>query len=99
MIILEVPSGTSDGQAHKPDKMLILHGFSTAETASSASTAEVIIRHGINASAPMICAPINFASDGFGYPTFFPVPLPCPNGIFIDRVSGETTIILYVDYQ
>jgi hypothetical protein len=79
--------------------MLILHGFSTAESAGSAGTAEVVIRHGSKSTSPMVCAPINFAADGFGYPTFFPVPIPCPDGIYIHLVSGETTIVLYVDYQ
>jgi hypothetical protein len=99
MILLPIQSGTVGALAHKPDKMLILHGYSTAETALTASTAEIIIRHGTNAAAEMIAAPINFALDGCGQPLFFPQPLPCPKGIFIDRVSGETTIILYVDYQ
>jgi hypothetical protein len=99
MVIVEVPSGSGDGVACYPDPKLILHGFSSAESAGSASTAEVVIRHGVGSSGQMVCAPINFAADGFGYPTFFPHPVPCPNGIFIDRVSGSTTIILYVDYQ
>jgi hypothetical protein len=99
MIILEVKSGTGSCLAHKPDPMLILHGFSASETAGSASTAEIVVRRGTNSTGTMICPPINFASDGFGYPTFFPQPIPCYEGIFIDRVSGETTIVLYVDYQ
>jgi hypothetical protein len=99
MWTIEVSSGASDAVAHIANDMLILHGFSTAETAGSASTAEVVLRHGTNDTSPMLCAPINFASDGFGYPTFFPVPMYCPNGIFVERRSGETTVILYCDYQ
>lgn len=99
MIPIVSNSSTADNQVCLPNPMLVLHGFSCAETAGSAGTAELVIRHGTKATDPMIVAPINFAADGFGYPTFFPVPMQCPNGIYVDRVSGETTVVVYVDYE
>jgi hypothetical protein len=99
MIVEVIDSGSGSGVALVANPQLILHGFSTAETAGTAATAEVVIRHGNSVSGKMLCAPMNFAADGFGYPTFYPYPIPCPNGIFIQRVSGSTTIVLYVDYQ
>jgi len=99
MIPKTVASGTASVIAMQPDPMLVLWGFSMAESAGTASTAEIIIRHGINVQGQELAAPVNFASDGFGYPTFFPVPIPVPNGVYIQRVSGETTVVLYYDRQ
>jgi len=86
-------------QAVEPHRQLVLWGVSAAETASVAAAAECVIRHGNGITAPMLFAPMNFAADGFCYPTFVPFPMLCPNGIFVERRSGETTLILYVDYQ
>jgi hypothetical protein len=99
MIIKTVGSGTASVIALSPDPMLILWGFSMAETAGTAATAEIVIRHGITVAGDMLAAPVNFASDGFGYPTFFPMPIQVPNGIFLQRVSGETTVVFYYDKQ
>ena len=99
MIVVEIAGTVGDIQGVDPHPMLVLWGFSVAESASSASTAEIVIRPGTTANDPMICAPINFAADGYGPPAFFPHPVQCPKGIFVDRVSGSTTVVLYVDYQ
>lgn len=90
-------SGTDSKVLLEPNPDLIIHGVSYAETASSASTAEIVIYHGQNASGVMIMPPVNFASDGFGPPHDFIKPLYCPNGIYLQRVSGETTVIVYYD--
>jgi hypothetical protein len=99
MLIKTIASGTGDILALDPDPMLILWGFSHAETASSAATAEINIYHGKSSDGQMLTAPINFAADGYGYPSFFPQPISCPNGVYVERVSGETTVIIYYDYQ
>lgn len=92
-----VASGTGDVQAVSGTKYnLRLVGFSVAETAGTAATAEVVLRHGTAATDDPLVAPINLAADGFG--TFwYPPGIPCPNGIYVDRVSGTTTLVLYVD--
>ena len=99
MLPIHVVSAGGNIQALDSHRNLVLWGFSAAESASSASTAECVIRHGNSTSAPPLFAPMNFAADGFCYPTFVPFPMQCPNGIFVERVSGVTTLILYVDYQ
>ena len=104
MITVVVDAGAADSQAVPAtpagsDIQWVLWGFSAAETAGTAATAECVLRHGNGPTSPILVAPMNFAADGFGYPTFFPVPLPVPNGIYVDRVSGTTTIVLYVDKQ
>jgi len=91
-----VASGTADVAAVTGAYNLRLVGFSIAETASSAAAAEVVLRHGTSASDDPLVAPTNLAADGFG--TFwYPPGIPCPNGIYVDRVSGTTTLVLYVD--
>jgi hypothetical protein len=104
MISMPVASGTSDVQVippRNPSDLLgyVLWGYSSSETAGTADVAEAVIRHGVSSSAPILVAPINFAADGHGYPTFFPFPLPVPDGLFLDRVSGDTTFVFYVDKQ
>ena len=94
-----VPSGTLDVAAVAAAYNLRLIGFSVAETASVAAAAEVIIRHGTTDADDAVVAPINLDPDGFGvFPTLGPGDgIPCPKGIFVDRVSGTTTLVLYVD--
>ena len=99
MITVIVASETGSTVAVPSNMDLVLWGFSAAETSSGGATAECVIRHGVSTAGPMIFAPINFATDGFAYPTFLPRPYQCPNGIYIERRSGETTLVLYVDYQ
>ena len=99
MIPIEVTNSGGNIQAVQPKATLVLWGVSAAETAGSAGTAECVIRHGNGITSPMLFAPMNFAADGFCYPTFVPFPMQCPNGIFVERRSGQTTLILYIDYQ
>jgi hypothetical protein len=89
---------TSDQLGAAADPKLHLWGFAIAETASTGATAEVILRHGTSTDGAMIVPPINLAADGYGS-EWWPWPVRFPDGIFIDRVSGDTTIVLYVDYQ
>lgn len=93
---IEVASGTGDVQGVAARDDLVLDGFSVSETASSASTAEVVLRHGITDTSPLLTSHINLAADGYGM--FFVGGINCPNGIFIERVSGETELVLYVKY-
>ena len=94
-----IESGTGDVQALPAHPMLVLKGVSYSETASSASTAEIVLYHGTSTADKKILPPINFAADGYGYPHDFTEPLYVPNGVFLERVSGETTVLLYWDYD
>lgn len=99
MITVVMAGDTGSSVVREADPQLVLWGFSAAETAVSGAAAEAVIRHGTSANGSMIFAPINFAAEGFAYPTFLPNPVQCPNGIYLERRSGNTTFILYVDYQ
>lgn len=96
-IVMASETGSAVVSFANPD--LVIWGFSAAETSPSGGTAECVIRHGTSTAGSMVFAPINFAAEGFAYPTFLPNPLRCPNGIYLERRSGETTVILYVDYE
>ena len=89
-----VAADTADAQGIVGTYNLVLTGFSVAETAASAATAEVILRHGTTSSAAMLVAPINLEANGFGMYVCDP-PVIVPNGVFVDRVSGNTTVVLY----
>jgi len=90
---------SGDEQAVAPDPKLILWGCVASETAVSATTAEFSLFHGTSSAGQRILTPANFAADGFMYPIWFPHPVPCPDGIFIERTSGAVMLVLYVDYQ
>lgn len=99
MNALVVESSSASIQAAPANKKLKLWGVSGAETAASAAVAECVVRHGTDATGSMLWGPMNFAADGFCYPTFLPHAIACPNGIFVERRAGTTTLILYVDYE
>lgn len=97
--VVRVAAGTADAEAAvAANTHLKLYGFSVAETAASAAVAEVIILHGATqAAGTQVVAPVNLAADGFGQFSFN-FGIPCPNGITIDRVAGNTTLVLYIGY-
>ncbi len=90
---IPIASGTGDEQGVVAAYNLVLVGYSVAESASSAAAAEVILRHGTSNSAPLLAAPINLDANGYGH---FPTDIMAAAGIWIERVSGETTVVLYV---
>ena len=92
---IPLAAGTSDEQGEPAAYNLRLIGYSVAESASSAAAAEVILRHGTTSSAPLLAAPVNLDANGYGH---FVCDIICPAGIFIDRVSGNTTVVLYVEH-
>ena len=93
-----IAAGTGDQQGVNPHLALKLLGFSVAETAGTAAAAEVIIRHGESSSDPQLVAPINLDPNGFGIrPVGGEKGVECPKGIFIDRVSGNTSLVLYIE--
>ena len=90
-----VPSGTGNVQAVAAAWQLRLCGWSVSEDVAAVAT--VTIRHGTLATDPLAVAPINCAANGFGMWGISNQGIPCPNGIFIQRTAGTTTVILYVD--
>ena len=92
-----VASGTSDVAAVSGVWQLRLVGFSIGESGDPAATAEVKIYNGADANGDLIVGPINLAADGFGMFGPGKEGIPCPDGIFVERVSGTATITLYID--
>ena len=97
MLIKAVSSGDASMYVFDANKNIIIHGFSYSESAASAATAEIRLYHGEAIEDNYILPPVNFAADGFGIPHFFPQPIQIPNGLYLYRVSGETTVIIYYD--
>lgn len=101
MYTIAAPADTADKlvlpkQTGQPQ--IILLGYSCAETAATAATAEAIIIHGMDGTGEQIAPPINFSADGFDI-KFFPRPIAVPNGLYLDRISGNTTFVFYVDKE
>ncbi len=94
---IPVASGTGDTQVAAARPGLRLRGFSCTETAGSAATAEFILYHGTSNSDPQLLAPVTFLANGTGFPWFGDHGIDCPNGIYLDRISGTTTLVVYVD--
>ena len=90
-----VASGSTDVAAVTGAWNLRLCGWSVSE--DGGLTAAVTIRNGTDATGYAVVAPINLAANGFGMWGISNQGIPCPNGIFINRTSGTTTLILYTD--
>ncbi len=91
---INIDSGTGDEQGIVAAYNNRLVGYSVGETAGTAAAAEVKIRHGTAATDSLLVAPINLDANGFGH---FNCDIMCAKGIFIDRISGETELVLYVE--
>lgn len=86
---IHVASGTADSAQSAGT----LVGVCIRESAGTPAAAEVLIRNGTTASDPVVCI-FDLASNENRVD-----PLPavaCPDGIFVDRVAGETELVLYV---
>lgn len=96
--ITEVASGTGDAQGVSGATGLRLLGFSVRESAGTPATAEIILRHGTDATGTPI-AFVNVQANGNGddheSQWFGPEGIDVPNGVFVDRISGETHIVLF----
>ena len=93
---LATAAGTGDTAIIGARRNLRLIGYSVSESASSAAAAECILRHGTSVSDPQLVSPINCNANGFGMFWLGGNGINCPNGIFLDRVSGNTTLVVYV---
>jgi hypothetical protein len=97
MIPVEKKGIVGSVQAIAPNSKLILWGYHVSETAGA--TADVTLYHGLSTSDQALTGKLYMAANGAIPMVNFYNPIPCPNGIFISRGSGTTTVVLYVDYQ
>lgn len=91
-------SGTGDVEAAVAAAYnLKLCGFSLSEDAGS--TAVVKIYNGATiAAGALAVAPLNLAANGFGmWFASSAQGIPCHDGITVERVSGTSTVLLYID--
>lgn len=87
--LVVVASGTADVLALPSG---VLMGYSIRESGTVPAAAVVVLKHGPDAAGAPIAA-ISLAADGIE--TRELPAIRCPNGIFLDRESGETTVSLY----
>lgn len=83
-------TGTSDVQATTGSA--ILYGFSVRET-GAAAIGQVVLRNGTSASDPAV-AFIQVPISGWVVQQL--PAIDCPAGIFVDRGTGTTEVIVYV---
>jgi hypothetical protein len=89
-----VASGTTDVAGVAAGTGLRLLGYSIHESASSAAVATVIIRNGTSNAGGMLAAE-EIAADGAVTRWFGPNGIAAAAGIWIDRVAGETELVIY----
>lgn len=86
-----IATGTADAQGVTGAATLV--GYSIRESAATAAVATVIIRNGTLATDPAV-AIVELAANAS---TTAALPsVDCSNGVFIDRVAGETELVLYI---
>lgn len=88
---VNVASGTVDAQGFNGSCALV--GVFVRESAATAAAAEVILRDGTAATAPL-----RLAFDlGANEEQFLNLPaIEFATGVFVDRVAGETELVLYL---
>ena len=90
-----IASGTGDVQAVAAGKFLRLIGFSVGEDAGTAAAAEIKIFNGTSTGGEVVVPACNLAADGFGTFWYGPDGIPCANGIYLNRVTGTTEVVIY----
>lgn len=89
-----VPAGTTDVQGKAGQGGLRLMGYAVRESAGTPAVAEALLRHGTAATDPIL-AFVELAGNGKDAIWFGPNGIRCPNGVFVDRVAGNTEFVLY----
>lgn len=90
--VVAVAVGTGDAQAVAATRGLRLIGWSVRETAGAVATLNVV--HGTTTSDPVVGV-INLAAAQSDTQWCGPDGIDCPNGIFIDRLTGTTLVHIY----
>lgn len=72
---------------------LELLGYIIAETASSPAVAETQLINGVDGDGIKVTQVFNAASATHQFT--YPVPIPCPLGITVERIAGETAVTLF----
>jgi hypothetical protein len=86
-----IAAATGDEAGKAAATGLRLMGISIRETAGAVATLN--IEHGTANSSPVMLA-VNLAAAGSVVQWFGPQGLPCPSGIWIERLTGTTQVHL-----
>ncbi len=89
-----IAANTTDEAGIVPTTGLRLMGYSCRETAGAAATLN--LRHGTADTDPIV-ALINLAAGKSDTQWFGPQGLPVEGGIYVDRLTGESTITLHTN--
>lgn len=89
-----VATGTADAQGVAAATGLRLLGYSVRESAGTPAVAAVTLRNGEADTAAIIAVDELAANEG-KQRWFGPNGVACPLGIFVERVSGESEIVIY----
>ena len=84
---VHVASGSADVQGYTGSTTLM--GYSV----SAGAAATVVLRNGTSTAAPAV-ALVNLAAAGSE--TGVLPAVDCPDGVFVDRVTGTSELVLYV---
>lgn len=75
------------------DDRCVLAGVNVTESAATAAAAHLRVRDGSSTGA--VLATVKVAGDGHK-----DVPIPhvhCQNGVYLERVSGSTEVVAYIE--
>ena len=89
-----VASGTGDAQGVAAASGLRLMGYSARESAGSAAAADFNLRHGDGNGDPLLVVG-ELAANGSDVRWLGPQGLACPDGVWVERVSGSSEFVLY----
>lgn len=92
---IRLASGTGNAAAVAPTTGLRLLGFSITESAGSPAVAQVSIQEGTSANIANEIAGVNLAASGSAQTWYGEHGIPCPGGIYLNRVSGTTRAVIY----
>lgn len=90
-----VAAGIADVQGVAATANLRLVGYSVRESAATPAAASVSLRHGTLATDPLLLPTVVLAAGGRLEHWFGPDGIACPGGIFVDRATGNTELVLY----
>jgi hypothetical protein len=90
-----IASGTGNAAVIAPTTGLRLLGFSITEDAGSPAVARASIQEGASAAINTEIAGINLAASGSLNLWFGEHGIPCPGGIYLNRISGTTRAVFY----
>lgn len=88
----EVTANTTDVQGVVADDGLLLMAVSVREGAAGAATGQ--LHHGTGTGDPVVDI-FALAANGHIYHSFAPNGIPCANGVYVNRLTGNTHLVLY----